>query len=475
MVCVTLIIILFVYYRDFAGLVDIRQALTNQQRETQELSDDNFRLANLDSLTGLSNRRHFFAALEQLFDGSVAERIPFAIGIIDLDGFKPVNDTYGHQTGDRVLIEAGRRLAQVCGDQVLLSRLGGDEFGIIVKGDLEEDDLLSLGARISRIIELPFQVASSQALIGSSIGIALYPRSAENVDGVFERADYALYSAKRHKRGGTVIFSESHEEEIQNHSVIEHALQTADLDTEFFMMFQPIFDIRLGHTVAFEALARWNSPVLGAIAPSTFIPVAERAGLISNLTKAFMRKALLVAAQWPEQIRLSFNLSAHDLGTSENVLSLISLIHQSGIAPKRIDIEITETATSHDFEQAISAIQALKALGVGISLDDFGTGFSSLSHVHRLPLDKIKIDRSFIADITHDNSSLKIVKSLVTLCNDMNLGCVVEGVESPSQLEILKRLGCSLIQGHYFATPMSGAAVLPYLSMEGRGKKASGA
>jgi len=476
LVCGTMIVILFIYSRDFARMVraqqDLRQqqeALTVQQRETQALSDENFRLANLDSLTGLTNRRHFFASIENLFVEASLETKTFAIGIIDLDGFKPVNDTYGHQTGDRVLIEVGRRLTEVCGANIKLSRLGGDEFGVIVTRRCCEAELLALGAAISRSIAVPFAIGASHAMIGASIGIALYPQSADNAEALFERADYGLYHAKRHQRGQTVIFSREHEDEIRSHSVIEQALQNADLDAELSLQFQPIVQIADGSLVAFEALARWQSPVLGAVSPAVFIPVAERSGLIGNLTKILLRKALATAAQWPAHVRISFNLSAHDLATPENVLQLIALIHNSGVAPRRIDIEITETATSYDFDQAHTAVSTLKALGVGISLDDFGTGYSSLSHVHRLPLDKIKIDRSFVTDIESDAASRKIVRSLLTLCKDLKITCIVEGVETEAQLKVLTKLGCAFVQGYYFARPMSAGAAQAYLDIASGG------
>ncbi len=468
LVCATLIAILFIYSRDFARMVETQQALTVQQRETQALSDENFRLANLDSLTGLTNRRHFFAALQELSSPQDSPAQEFAIGIIDLDGFKPVNDTYGHQTGDRVLVEVGRRLTQVCGSGVMLSRLGGDEFGIIVQG-YTRAELMALGSAISRIVALPVAIGNSHARIGASIGIALFPHSAETAEALFERADYSLYYAKRHQRSQTVIFSHEHEEEIRSQCIVEQALQNADLEAELSLEYQPIVDTDKGKTVAFEALARWQSSTLGTVSPGTFIPVAERAGMVSELTKILLRKALMAAATWPADVRISFNLSAHDLATSENVVQLIALINQSGVVHKRIDIEITETATAYDFDQAHAAVTALKALGVGISLDDFGTGYSSLSHVHRLPLDKIKIDRSFVTDIETNKASHKIVRSLLALCKDMKIACVVEGVETESQLKVLQKLGCSLIQGYYFARPMRDMETHAYLTSEHEG------
>jgi diguanylate cyclase (GGDEF)-like protein len=456
-VSAAMIIVLLVYSRDFARLVESRS-------ETRRLGDENFRIANLDALTGLANRRWFFAELTKQHERAQTTGAAFAIGIIDLDGFKPVNDTYGHMTGDRVLTEAAQRLKEACGDDIILARLGGDEFGFIVSGNPTRDELRWLGAAISDVIRLPYAVGSSQALLGSSIGVAGYPQSANDPQALFERADYALYHAKRHQRGQMVIFSTEHEEQIRSHSVIEQALQNADLDAELSMVFQPIVDITTGRVRAFEALARWQSPTLGNVSPDRFIPVAERAGHVRGVTKTLLKKALAALAQWPADIRMSFNLSAHDLSDSETVVQIIAIINRSRVDPKRIDFEITETAVAHDFKQAQAAVQTLKALGAGISLDDFGTGYSSLSHVHRLPLDKIKVDRSFITDIGSNPVSLKIVKSLTALCADMGLDCIIEGVETAAQLATLRDLGCRMVQGYYFARPMTEAEVPEFLA-----------
>jgi predicted signal transduction protein with EAL and GGDEF domain len=230
------------------------------------------------------------------------------------------------------------------------------------------------------------------------------------------------------------------------------------------LAFQPIVDVRNEQTTGFEVLARWQSPRLGLVSPGDFIPAAERIGVIRSLTRILLVKALAAAATWPEHIRISFNLSAHDICSPEGILHLISAIEASGVSPGRIEFEITETAVTYDFARAEHAIAALKAIGCTISLDDFGTGYSSLSHIHRLPLDKLKVDRSFVADIDTNPVSHKIVKSLAGLCADMEIVCVVEGVETKLQLDSLRHLGCDFAQGYYFAKPMPADAVAGFLS-----------
>ncbi|UVO38971.1 EAL domain-containing protein [Bradyrhizobium arachidis] len=465
-----MVTVLFIYYRDFADLVASRKSLLAQQAATQALSDENFRLANLDSLTELPNRRRFFAELSSAFNNAEIRRARVAVGIIDLDGFKPINDNYGHSVGDRVLIEAGRRIREVCegfGPQrVEFARLGGDEFGLVVCGDPEDADLARLGERIGEQVKLPYQLDTAHTGLSCSIGFALYPHSATTAEALYECADYSLYHAKRHLRGRTVIFSSELEAEIRSRGVIETLLRTADFDTEMELVFQPIVDSMNEHTVGFEALARWQSPRLGWVSPADFIPAAERIGLIRPLTQALLVRALAAAKTWPDHTRLSFNLSAHDICSPDGILPLIAIIEKSGVTPRRLDFEITETAVTFDFARAQQSIAALKAMGCGISLDDFGTGYSSLSHVHRLPLDKLKIDRSFVADINENPVSHKIIKSLTGLCDDMEIACVVEGVETRAQLDTLRRLGCDFLQGYYFAKPMPGAAIADHLAKD---------
>ena len=229
------------------------------------------------------------------------------------------------------------------------------------------------------------------------------------------------------------------------------------------MVYQPVLDIRSGRTVAFEALARWMSPELGQVPPGQFIPVAERLGLINRLTLPLLEKALAGAMSWPDDVRLAFNLSAHDCGSMTAVADIVSLIEKSGIDPARIDFEITETAVIQDLEQAQRTVTAFRALGCGISLDDFGTGYSSLSQLHGLALTKLKIDRSFITGIQHNPASYKIVKSLLALSADMELECISEGVETAEELEVLQRLGCALVQGYLIAKPMSAEQALLWL------------
>lgn len=453
-----MLVILMINYRDFTRMIEA-------QLKTEALSNENLRLANLDSLTDLPNRRAFFAHLNEALAAAQKSGGRLALGIIDLDGFKPVNDLYGHAAGDRLLIEVGQRLASVCASKnVHLSRLGGDEFALVVSDMTSDADLVACGEKLCAALRTPFQLPEAMVQISGSVGFAFYPEMAASPEELFDRADYALYHGKRSKRGNAILFSADHNAEIHRDARIEQGLKIADFASEFKVVFQPIVDIRTEQVVGFEALARWTSPTLGSVSPALFIPIAERAGIISQLTRPLLTKALSTARRWPTHMRLSFNLSAHDLTSAEGVLSVVSTIEKSGFDARRLDLEITETAFTHDFGQVQESIDILRNLGCGISLDDFGTGYSSLSRLHALPLTKIKVDRGFVANLHEKPASYKIVKSLLALSGDMRVDCIVEGVETKEEMATLRKLGGALVQGYFYSPPISEAEIPGFLA-----------
>jgi diguanylate cyclase (GGDEF)-like protein len=474
LVAVVMVYMLITYSRNFANMIDFQKELIETHKElvetnleTKRLSDENSRLANLDSLTDLPNRRQFFTRLHESLQRANCDKKRFVVGMIDLDGFKAINDVYGHGAGDKLLIEAGHRMQDICGEKIFLARLGGDEFGLISAAETDDDAIHALGSRICSVLEVPFTLSGVIAQVSGSAGFAIFPEAGSSVQLLFERADYALYYAKQHLRGHSVIFSSAQETEIRQFGHVEQCLRNADLETELSLHFQPIFDIERGRPVAFEALARWDSPKLGRIGPDIFVRVAERSDLVNRLTQTLLRKALAFTKTWPREMRVSFNLSARDLASDEAILAIITIIENSGVAPNRIDLEVTETAFMRDFDQSNKSLQVLKALGVGISLDDFGTGYSSLSYVHRLPIDKIKIDRSFVHEVETEASCRAIVKTVIDLCRNLNLSCVAEGMETVKQGHILRSLGCTMMQGYLFGTPMSACEVAGFLAAAG--------
>lgn len=466
LVALTMLVILWVAYRDFANLVESRRDLQQRQAEIQRLSDGYQTLANTDGLTGLPNRRQFFQRVDEAIRAASEAGRRFAVGVIDLDGFKPVNDVYGHSVGDSVLVEASARLTKDHGVRMFVARLGGDEFGLVVDEDLDHDALQRLGVSLCEALAAPYCLPGVTAQVSGSAGFAVYPHAATSPEQLYERADYALYHAKHNLRGATVVFSSEHETAIRDASVIEQALRHADVDEEFNLVFQPLVDVRQQRTAGFEALARWSSPSLGAVSPSDFVPVAERSGLIAPLSLALLGKALEAATTWPEDVRLSFNLSARDVVSPQQIDRIVGIIQASGLDPRRLDLEVTETAVMRDLPQAERALSSLKALGVRIALDDFGVGYSSLSHVDRLPIDKLKIDGSFMRGLTDTGKRRAIIKTILDMCRNLELDCVVEGVESGAELALLLPLGCEVVQGYLFSRPMSGQAVAGYLLAE---------
>ncbi|OYV39229.1 MAG: hypothetical protein B7Z80_07860 [Rhodospirillales bacterium 20-64-7] len=445
--------------RDFDALIRSRRELINRQRETQRLSDENLRLANLDSLSGLPNRRRFFQKLEETM--LLAERAarPFAVALLDLDRFKTVNDIYGHAAGDRLLVQVGLRFKQISRDGLFIARLGGDEFGAILVDDAIAGAVECFGAQVRDLLEGPCVVGDRLAPIACSIGVALYPQAGTTAAELFERADYALYHGKQNRKGAMIVFSDEHETVIRSMARMDQAFRSAEMETEFWVAFQPVVDLSTHSVLAFEALARWASPELGPIGPDVFIAVAERAQMTGQLTTTLLRKALAAARLWPPEIGLCFNLSAQDLMSAETMAALHGVLQASGVAPARIEFEVTETALMQDFDQAAAALDALHGIGARVSLDDFGTGFSSLGYVNRLPLDKIKIDRSFVTDIERSRTAPGIIRAIIGLCDTLKLACVVEGVETQAQLDALRALGCRFVQGYLISRPVPEDAI----------------
>jgi diguanylate cyclase (GGDEF)-like protein len=461
LVALAMVVVLLTYYRDFASLVGSQAALEKKQLELQALSDENFRLANSDSLTGLPNRRHFLAMLSERFTSGKLAPQRFAVGVLDLDGFKQINDLHGHSMGDRLLEEVGRRLQACADERITPARLGGDEFGLLVQALDAADALHRIGALVCEVLRQPYELPGATARISASLGFAVFPDAGLTPEQLFERADYALYHAKDHRRGSTTVFSQQHEHHIREIGQIEQALRQADLAQEMTLHFQPIVESVSQRVVAYEALARWHSPLLGSVAPSRFVGIAERSDLIHQLTAVLLGKALALMTHDYPHACVSFNLSARDIASPDAVRAIREIVRASGVDASRLTFEITETAVIKNFELAHAALAELRALGAQISLDDFGTGYSSLHCIHQLPLNSVKIDRSFIGRIERDSTAQGIVRSIVDLCRNLRVTCVVEGVENEAQVRVLRQLGCTMMQGFYFGHPAPEMAQAP--------------
>ena len=427
-------------------------ALLSATARAQTLGRENNRIANEDALTGLATRRSFFAQAKVAAQSGE----PFAIVLFDLDGFKPINDLYGHTHGDDLLQDVGRRLCAIATPSMTVARLGGDEFAILAPGGRSCVEAFARSACAA--IAEPFQTQGATTNLSASAGYACFPDDATSAGELYECADCALYQSKDAHHGAPIAFTAQHREAKKQMILVGQLLHQADLDKEFSLVFQPIFDARSRMPVGFEALARWNPPGRNPIPPDAFIAGAERNGLILPLTRCLFRKALAEAALWPPSLRLSFNLSIHDISSPEATLGLIGIISASGVDPRRVTLEITETSLAKNFDRARASIVALKGVGVSIALDDFGMGYSSLSYIEAFPFDEIKLDRAFANALGDTGSSAAIVRAMIQLCGDLTLESVMEGVETAEQAAIAQRMGCTRLQGYFLSRPLDAAA-----------------
>ncbi|WP_239806495.1 putative bifunctional diguanylate cyclase/phosphodiesterase [Croceicoccus hydrothermalis] len=445
LVLIMLIRVLLNNYHGFQKLVEARI-------ESERLHEEVTHLANTDTLTGLPNRRYFFAKSTALMERCAHDGTPLVFGTIDLDRFKAANDTFGHALCDTLLAAVAERLCEALGEDAMIARLGGDEFAFVLQTDLHSAQRMAQAA--CRKIGQAFFLGDTRITVGASCGLAICGDEHADIVSLYDQADYALYYAKNHERGSSITYSAELDQTMRFERQLETALQNADYEAEFDIVLQPIVRLSDFHVIGGETLARWNSPTLGPVEPAVFIPVAERLGLINRLSLVLLGKMLRALGQMPRNVVLGFNLSAYDLASEETVAAIVDSIRGSGADASRIVLELTETAMLRDLDLARSAMEEFHALGARIALDDFGTGQSSLSYLHKLPIDVVKLDRSFIVE-SRIKRSRDLLQAVITLCRTMGLPCVAEGVEETEQLNMLRVMGCDNIQGHLFSAPMT--------------------
>lgn len=452
LVVLVLLMITQSYYRSFSSVIDAKQQLERQHRHTKKLNIQNELLANQDGLTKLANRRSFASFLNDKLHENLSEQ-NFIVGLIDLDGFKPVNDIHGHAAGDRVLTEVSFRLKKILNKQAMLARIGGDEFAIVI--DIANDHLQiqSLGKKITEALQLPFKMRTGLVQISGSCGFAIYPEAGNTAEELMDRADFALYEAKNSARGSSIIFSEKHEKLIKHKSLIELALGQSIKKEQIKIHYQPIVNGQTGEIVGFESLARWHHPELGQIPPEQFIVTAEKMGMVTEITLCLFEQAMQNLKTWPAHIYLSFNLSVHDVINRETLAQLKSILDGHGVSASRVQFEITETTMMTDLEHCSNITKELQEQGFSVALDDFGSGYSSLSYLHKLAFDTLKIDRSFVQNLHQDPRSRGVVKTILELGSSFEVRCTVEGVETEEQKDLLLELGCKYMQGYYFYRP----------------------
>jgi diguanylate cyclase (GGDEF)-like protein len=407
-------------------------------------------LASHDALTNLPNRR----LLKQHIDVALYEdSADCAVLCVALDRFKSVNDKLGFSGGDALLIEFGKRLRTCVRDEDTVGRLGGDQFVILIASALSRTEMEGLSQRVVAEIAKPFEVLGHSILVAARVGVAMAPKDGNNADRLIKSADMALFAAKRDGSSRYCFFDPVFEEQARERQTLEVDLRKAVSKKEFELHYQPVFSARQRKLVGFEALVRWNHPTRGRVSPVDFIPVAEELGLICELGDWIINEACRTAATWPDGISIAVNVSARQFMNHDLYSVVTQALLKNGLAPARLEIEITESALMESSGEIESTLQRFRHQGIGLAMDDFGTGYSSLAYLRRFHFTKVKIDRSFINGLATDTQSIAIVRAILALCKSLNIVVTAEGIETEAQADILRLENCEYLQGFLLGRP----------------------
>ena len=433
------------------------QYLINTNEDITDRRETESRMAHMayhDALTALPNRAAFLQALSQMIDACEGTDEEFAVLSVDLDRLKEINDVFGHEVGDRLLIEVSRRV-QAAARGGVVTRLSGDEFGLIIDG-VQPDAAAALAARLAEMMQEEFVVDGRSVRIGLTTGIAVFPRHGNCAETLLANADAALFRAKAKSRGSISFYEAEMDQKIRDRRALHQDLSAAIRNDELSLHYQPQVlvgggDVR--EVIGFEALARWTHPVRGNISPGEFIPLAEESGLIVEMGEWILREACREAASWPKPLQVSVNLSPAQFMHGDVVGLVHAILLETGLQAHRLELEITEGVLIDDMDRGLSLLRRLKALGVHIAMDDFGSGYSSLTYLQAFPFDKIKIDRTFVMNLGRNPQSAAIIRAIVGLGEGLDILIVAEGVETQDQLDFLRQVNCSTIQGYFTGRP----------------------
>ena len=439
---------------------DLKEAL-NAYETAEKLAMKN---ANTDPATGLGNRRELMNALT----AAVKAKGSGALLLLDLDHFKRVNDLHGHLAGDQLLKKVGEKLVEASPDGACCTRIGGDEFAVFLDG-ASHSEAETVARALLDLLSIPIHLGSAQAFVSASIGLAEVRRFQREED-VLHESDVALYAAKRSGRNCFAWFDPELERELSDRVQFEEDLRRGIERSEFIPYFQPLIDLSTRELVGFEALARWRSPTRGFLEAEKFIDVAEKTGLIGPLTMTVVEQALKEAKDWPQHLKLAINVSPVQFRDAALAAQIMKMLTEAGFPANRLEVEITEGSLLEDREQVLATIRSLKNVGVSISLDDFGTGYASLAQVNSLPVDRIKIDKSFISTIVKSDQTAAIVNTITSLGHTLNVPITAEGIESERVRGELDKYGCSEGQGYLFGRPLSADTVRTFLEMREGGE-----
>ena len=422
-------------------------------------------LAYSDGLTGLSNRSHFAQRLNECVARLERYGTAFSVCYLDLDKFKAVNDSRGHQCGDRLLVEVANRLRRHMRSTDTVARLGGDEFAVIMPDQSSTQTVEVLAGRLIEEIGKPFEIDDVVVSIGLSIGIAMAPINGTRPDQILRNADLALYRAKAEGGSRCRFFESRMDSEMRERRILELEMTEALETDEFVLHYQPLIATADGTISGFEALIRWNHPMRGQVPPSEFIPIAERSTLIEQIGEWTVAVACRQLAILPEHLTVAVNLSTRHFRNGDIAALVSRELAKNGVAPHRLELEITESLLIDNPEDMALKLRAVKEIGVSIAMDDFGTGFSSLSYLLKFPFDKIKIDRSFVTASSEDFSAREILRSIVSLARTLKIAVTAEGVETIEQADFLRETGCNLLQGYLFSRPLPPESLAAHLGL----------
>ena len=445
------------------GGVVVIEDITERVSNEEEIR----KLASFDPLTNLPNRRFFMSEVNRLLGGKDGLE-PCTVFFVDLDNFKDVNDSLGHAIGDKLLCSIALRLRSRMPDNGMACRFGGDEFVIVIPGKMSRNDCQKLAAGLIEEISKTVVIDGHSLTIGASIGISQAPANGRDYNSLLKVSDVALYDAKARGRGGYSFYSDELGDVVRDRRALENDLRHAVKNGALQVHYQPLIDLHRNRIKAFEALVRWNHPEKGMIPPGTFIPIAEEIGVITQIGQFVLEEATRQCLLWPEHISVAVNVSSLQFQQSDVCAVVNRALAKSGLSPSRLEIEVTESAMLENIGETTTTLAKLSEVGVRISLDDFGTGFSSLSYLNALPLDKVKIDRSFIEDIRTDERSLVLLTGVTHLARDLGLTITVEGIETEEQRDILiERVHVDEMQGYLFGRAMPAGDVLDLVGSAG--------
>lgn len=414
-----------------------------------------------DELTQLPNRVAFREELARAFARNARTNESFALFCLDLDGFKNVNDSMGHETGDAVLVEAARRLRGSTRESDMVARLGGDEFALIAVDIPSVEDAMSIAERLVAAFEPPIEIDGRDMKLSVSVGVAIAPDDGVNPESVLRNADSAMYATKQNGRRGYTLFRDRFGF-VSERNTLDAELERAFSKNELFMAFQPIVDTETLRTTGFEALLRWRHPARGVLSAAEIVPLLERAGQIEPVGAWALEEAIAIAGGWPAHLRLAVNVSALQLRKPGFEKRVVDALAKSGFDPRRLELELTESGMIQEGEKAFEMLASLRRMGVRTALDDLGRGYSSLANLVELPLDRLKIDRSFIAHLETDAMCASVVKLSIELARSLSLAVTAEGIENRRQLELLRAFGCKEGQGYLFSEPLPASLLTPF-------------